>query len=320
MTGMERYQRELKKQLGFLRRSCRLYDEGEVEEAIRIAVTIRTMIHDTNRSTSLLTHLNAKGIKLWSSVHRNVTEGTLSYHGMGMHTWWREGNRAGGSYGPSFDEGPGMLLLPVSEWWNQIVYVFSRRPKEDPTGGIQVTRLSRRDIVWTATNKDGGAHVDEKLTPAYEMLAKDGAVGSFRWGEQIIPITKAHLVTLRQIGHEVLRSLGGEQAPVEPVVQEFGPFEEPLVGHTLQEFKPLGGDPSWATLYMRCGTVAGPGPEGWRELCVKVTPVDTEIGIYSFICPYCKGELVWDPRELRAPQEIEAIRNRMRSSGQAHKA
>lgn len=140
------------------------------------------------------------------------------------------------------------------------------------------------------------------------------------WGEQIIPITKAHLVTLRQIGHEVLRSLGGEQAPVEPVVQEFGPFEEPLVGHTLQEFKPLGGDPSWATLYMRCGTVAGPGPEGWRELCVKVTPVDTEIGIYSFICPYCKGELVWDPRELRTPQEIEAIRNRMRSSGQAHKA
>jgi len=319
MTGMERYQQELKKQLGFLRNSCRLYDEGEVDEAIRIAVPIRTIIHDTRNSTSLLTHLNAKGLKLWSSI-RGAPESAVWYQGMGLHEYWRYGNRAGGSYGPSFDEGPGMLLLPVSEWWNQIVYVFSRRPEEDPTGEIEVTRLSRRDIVLTATNKDGGAHVDEKLTPAYEMLAEDGAVGSFGWKEQIFPITKAHLVTLRQIGHEVLRSLGGEQAPVEPVVQEFGPFEEPLVGHTLQEFKPLGGDPSWATLYMRCGTVAGPGPEGWRELCVKVTPVDTEIGIYSFICPYCKGELVWDPRELRTPQEIEAIRNRMRSSGQAHKA
>ncbi len=192
-----------------------------------------------------------------------------------------------------------MWLLPVSEWWNQIVYVFSWRPEGDPTGEIEVTRLSRRDIVLAATNKDGGAHVDEKRTPAYEMLAKDGAVGYFRWGDQIIPITKAHLVALRQIGHEVLRSLGGEQAPIEPVVQEFGPFERPLVEHVLQEFEPLGGDPSWATLYMRCGTVAGPGPEGWRDLCVKITSVDTEVGIYRFISPYCEGDIVHDPRELR---------------------
>lgn len=162
--------------------------------------------------------------------------------------------------------------------------------------------------------------MDEKRTPAYEMLAKDGAVGSFVWGDQTIPITKAHLVALRQIGHEVLRSLGGDSAPIEPAVQEFGPFEQPLVEHVLQKFEPLGGNPSWATLYMQCGTVAGLGPDGWRELCVKVTPVDTEAGIYSFICPYCKGEIVYDPRELRTPQEIEAIRNRTRSSGRAHKA
>lgn len=161
--------------------------------------------------------------------------------------------------------------------------------------------------------------MDEKRTPAYEMLAEDGAVGSFTWGEQTIPITKAHLVALRQIGHEVLKSLGGDQAPIEPVVQEFGPFEQPLVGHVLQEFEPLGGDPPWATLYMRCGTVAGPGPDGWRELCTKVTPVDTEVGTYRFECPYCKGEIPYDPRELRTPEEIEAIRNEMRSSGQVFK-
>jgi hypothetical protein len=146
--------------------------------------------------------------------------------------------------------------------------------------------------------------VDKKRTPAYEMLAADGAVGSFWWKsaswKQEIPITKAHLVTLRQIGHEVLRSLGEDQSPVEPVAQEFGPFEEPLVQHVMQEFEALGENPPWATLFMRCGTVAGPGPEGWRELCVKVTPIDTEIGIYSFICPYCKGKIVWDPRKLRA--------------------
>jgi hypothetical protein len=305
MIGMERYQQELKKQLGFLRRSCQFYDEGEVDEAIRIAVPIRTIIHDTRNSTSLLMHLNAKGIKLWSSI-QGAPENTIWYRGMGLSKQWRYGNRAGASYGPSFDDVPEMVLLPVSDWWNQIVYVFSRRPKEDPTGEIEVLRLSRKDIVLTATNKDGGAHVDQKLTPAYEMLAADGAVGSFIWEsdgvKQEFPITKAHLVALRQIGHEVLRSLSENWSPVEPVMQEFGPFGgDPPVEHVMQEFEPLGGDPPRATLFMRCGTLSGPGPEGWRELNVEVTPIDIEIGIYSFTCPYCKGSIVWDPRELRPP-------------------
>ncbi len=222
-----------------------------------------------------------------------ATENTTWYQGMGWYKQWRYGNRAGASYGPSFDDGPEMVLLPVPEWWNQIVYVFSRRPKEDPTGEIEVLRLSRKDIVLTATNKDGGAHVDQKLTPAYEMLAADGAVGSFIWEsdgvKQEFPITKAHLVALRQIGHEVLRSLSGNWSPVE---------------HVMQEFEPLGGNPPRATLFMRCGTLSGPGSpgsEGWRELNEEVTPIDTEIGIYSFTCPYCQGRTVWDPRELGPP-------------------
>ncbi len=74
-----------------------------------------------------------------------------------------------------------------------------------------------------------------------------------------------------------------------------------LVEHVMQEFEPLGGDPPQANLFMRCGTLGGPGPEGWRELRVEVTPIDTEIGIYSFTCPYCQTGIVWDPRMLRPP-------------------
>ncbi len=36
---------------------------------------------------------------------------------------------------------------------------------------------------------------------------------------------------------------------------------------------------------------------------VEVTLIDTEIGIYGFTCPYCKGRIVWDPRELRLPAQ-----------------
>ncbi len=48
--------------------------------------------------------------------------------------------------------------------------------------------------------------------------------------------------------------------------------------------------------------LSGPGPEGWRELNVEVTPIDTEIGVYSFTCPYCQGTIIYDPRQLGPPR------------------
>jgi hypothetical protein len=74
------------------------------------------------------------------------------------------------------------------------------------------------------------------------------------------------------------------------------------VEHVMQQFEPLGEHPPWATLQMRCGTVGGPGPDAWRQVTVRATPIDTEIGIYSFTCPYCRGRITWDPRFLRPPR------------------
>jgi hypothetical protein len=302
VSDIARYQQELKKQLGFLRHSCQSYDEGYVDEVIRIASVIRTLIHDTQSSTSLLKHLNATGIKLWSTTG-GAPENAVHYQGMGQY---RLQGGVSASFGPSFDDTP-MELLPVRDWWDQVVYVFSIRPEATTEADdIRVLRLSRRDIVLTATNKDGGAHVDARLPLAYETLAADGALGSFYQEidgvRQEIPIKYAHLVSLRQMGFEVLRSLSGNGAPVEDVRQEVKHVRRAVepVEHVLQEFKPLGGDSPQATLSMRCGTL-GPGSEGWRKLNVEVTPIDTGIGIYSFTCPYCQAKIVWDPRELRPP-------------------
>ncbi|WP_455243739.1 hypothetical protein [Petrachloros mirabilis] len=71
-------------------------------------------------------------------------------------------------------------------------------------------RITRKDIVLAAANKDGGAHVDAKLTKEYQALARDGAVGSFVYQTQgqrtEAPIQGAHLVSLRQLGYELLHS------------------------------------------------------------------------------------------------------------------
>ena len=66
-------------------------------------------------------------------------------------------------------------------------------------------------MVLAAAYKDGGAHVDAKLTADYETLMTSGERGFFHYqttGEtgNFKPIMDAHLVFLRQIGHELLSS------------------------------------------------------------------------------------------------------------------
>jgi hypothetical protein len=51
---------KLQEQMGFLQRSADLFDSGVTEEALRLAVTLRVLLHDTSASLSLLTQLDVK--------------------------------------------------------------------------------------------------------------------------------------------------------------------------------------------------------------------------------------------------------------------
>jgi len=50
----------LKEQHDFLKQSCRSYDDGCENEAKRIAVCLRVLLHDTKNSRALLSQLNIK--------------------------------------------------------------------------------------------------------------------------------------------------------------------------------------------------------------------------------------------------------------------
>ena len=101
------------------------------------------------------------------------------------------------SYYPHLGNGPINDFVPLSKWWNQVVMVIERKH-----------RITRRSIVLAAANKDGGAHVDKKLTAEYEALSSDGAAGTFLYGVigKEKPIQQAHLVCLRQMAYEILSS------------------------------------------------------------------------------------------------------------------
>jgi hypothetical protein len=185
---------QLRRQLQFLQASSSSFDAGFKDEAIRIATVIRVLIHQPKSSTSLLKHLNATTINLLSTTE-GVTDKTLLYNGMGIVQVSSDGTH---KYFPSLGDAPAQNLMPVSKWWDQVVFV---------EGNV---RLSRRKIVLSAANQDGGAHVDDKLNADYQALSTDGFAGTvFHHADgqtNVQPIMGAHLVALRQMAFELLNS------------------------------------------------------------------------------------------------------------------
>lgn len=198
----QRFEEQLRRQLRFLERSSAAYDGGFQEEAIRIATCIRVLIHHTSRSTSLLNHLGATGIRLLSTcmdIRRMLDGSDPFYAGARMQHFNGMALFGEGGYRAKLSNGPVYGCLTVDDWWGQTVYVL------DPNN-----HLSRRDIVLGAANRDGGAHVDERLTPDYELLITPGSLGVLvsqnqgRRTEQ--PISDGHFVALRQMAYELLNS------------------------------------------------------------------------------------------------------------------
>ena len=187
------FKRHLQRQIGFLERSCASYDASYTDEAIRMATVLRVLMHNTSRSTSLLSHLGATLIKLVDTCPP-LSPKAVMYHGMGMHILGSDSR-----YVPNLDKTPFANPVPFAQWWDQVVYVLDVS-----------TRLRRRDVVLAAANKDGGAHVDAQLSSEYERLAADGAVGTYVTesdGKNYErPVADAHLVCIRQMAYEVLHS------------------------------------------------------------------------------------------------------------------
>jgi len=185
------YRKHLKRQLNFIDRSCKLYDEGYEDEAIRIATTIRVIMHDTKNSTSVLQHLDSKNINVLSQSSNILLGGEVFFLNMGI--------TQSGKFVPNFGKGAIQSYISLDDWWNQIAFILDDSLK-----------LTKKDIVLAAANKDGGAHVDSRIPLAYQELIKfgnpsgiDTALGNHFEEENVV---NAHFTALRQMGYELLKS------------------------------------------------------------------------------------------------------------------
>lgn len=193
------FAQQLDRQIRFIRNSCQLYDDGMLDEAIRLATSLRILFHTTKLSTSLLTHLKADTCHILSTALA-VPGKCDAFALVDVRSIARIGDHPK-AYA-KLDTSGNRRTIPFLEWWQ------GER--------ILQATFTRRDLVLWAANKDGGAHVDATLDDEYVRIVNGLGFGLTVIGtdEGEIPkkqqvtydLLNLHFACLRQIAYEVLNS------------------------------------------------------------------------------------------------------------------
>jgi len=198
------FKAHLARQLGFIERSAELYDKGQHDEAIRIAMSLRLLMHHRNSSPALLAQLlqhDAGRLKLLST-YEPIGRGARFWPSITVIEISPQGRFA--NYRPKLHTATTQQEVTQSRWWSQeCVYLAEKSGKP--------VRMMRRDLVLAAANTDGGAHVADILSDDYAYLS-DGLGWSMEVnpedgsGPHQVAFLNAHLAALRQMAYEVLHS------------------------------------------------------------------------------------------------------------------
>lgn len=176
----------LSDQIGALQRSVSLFDDGYELEARRIAVILRVILH-SGRYPSLLKQLARDNLDFVDSASPIDLDNLLPFYGL-ISIQFRDGKA---SYAPKLDTESPVTLTPFARWWKNPVFVDNQKRK-----------MSRADVVLTAADQDGGAHIDGALRADYAALRHGWWVNDQGWPLPGDP----RYIAIRQIAHEVLKT------------------------------------------------------------------------------------------------------------------
>lgn len=187
----------LREQMGLLRTSVHSFYQGNFGESVRIATTIRVLVHETKKCRSLLQQLTQDPLKLQildSGRRARPSDDEVFRYTLGLR--W----------------GPGAVLWPavdlgsthyavgtIGSWWRSIVFRFN-----SPLG--KHLTYTRKEVVLMLANREGGAHVDQNENPDYVRLLNDLPLGFAAGGVRIETPDLARFLTA-QAGAEMLDCL-----------------------------------------------------------------------------------------------------------------
>lgn len=180
----------LNEQLGDLQRSAHAFDQGYRSEAKRMATILRILLH-TRRSPSLLKQLGRDKIDFVDTNTPFNAANLLTYHGLvGIRV-----DRGVSSYYAKLEtETEEKKWTEFDLWWSETIFADQQKWK-----------LTRSDLVLTTADQNGGAHVDGSLEGVYAAISRENSLG---WQTEAgSSVVGAELAGIRQIAHEVLRTL-----------------------------------------------------------------------------------------------------------------
>jgi len=193
---------KLEQFLELLEALCGYYDRDEKEIlALPISTSIRVLVHDTKHSISLLTHLGKKEVNYFSTNLKDENESVHLGIVRRINVGVKDGVGGEAKYWPLCDERyfgkpEENKELKFSDWWEgERVFRSSKH------------FLTRKDIVLSVANKDGGAHFDSEVEEKYDAFRHAWSGGSslvgitsgIKRGYDNIPVYPA----IRQIAYEL---------------------------------------------------------------------------------------------------------------------
>lgn len=191
---VDELQEMLAEQIEFVKASCAAFDSGVEAEVKRLAACVRLLVHDTSSSKSLLGQLGMKCNNFVDSSIPFDPRNQSSHSGLIQTHFTKQGIVPKAH----LDQSTQTRRVTFEDWWHGVVFVDQAR-----------NEFSRRDIVLTLANKEGGAHVDPSIDSTYRELRKGNSLGWFTVSRegQHTPGADEVPACMRQIAHELLRSL-----------------------------------------------------------------------------------------------------------------
>lgn len=190
---------ELSNQQKLVRAAAAEFDSGEELAARWLSTCIRILVHDTNKSHSLLGQLGIK--EKLEYVDTAIEPGDLMLtSGLTITELSTDGSA---SYLPPLGGGPPVRNKPpvdFGRWWNTKIV----RDQES-------NLFSRKDLVLAVANTDGGTHVDPQLEVAYAALSRSNSLGWFvSHGDAPRSLGDPVPASIRQISYELEQTLANQ--------------------------------------------------------------------------------------------------------------
>ncbi len=184
----------------FLSKSIKEFVSGDLAEAVRIAITIRVLVHETGSSKSLLGQLTPNYLDLKILDRAPVREETHELpHGtqsvVVMSVPISVKMKAEGVFlNPDLDVEAYQASI-LGKWWGRHSLILPG------LGGF-----SRKEIVRGLADKEGGAHVDTDINPKYQQLLDSKSL-QLGWNQEAVSPLNLSRFMAGQAGVELLDCL-----------------------------------------------------------------------------------------------------------------